>query len=183
MRRIVAMASLYFLERDLAVQLDIAGDKDLAQAALRVWPQDAEARAGGGRRAREGGGRVWVIVRPGLREMRDAGLNVRVGDLLEFAANRVRRADCGEALLWIVAVLGNVHIDHHVDHVAHAGRQGAGVDENLAQRLAFVEDPRVHTLDQGITADEVHLQRKDAEEQIAIGGRGHGTTPVDDGTR
>jgi hypothetical protein len=37
----------------------------------------------------------------------------------------------------------------------------------LPQRLGFLQHPGVHGLDEGITADEVHLQGQDAEQQVA----------------
>src|SRR5262249_9445535 len=47
-----------------------------------------------------------------------------------------------------------------------------------------VEDPGVHGRDESVTVDEVHLQRQDAEEEVAVGhgagwrGVGHGLVLV-----
>ena len=46
--------------------------------------------------------------------------------------------------------------------------QGAGFNENVAQRALLVEHPDVHGRQERIAADEVHLQGKDAEEQVAV---------------
>ena len=43
--------------------------------------------------------------------------------------------------------------------------------QDLAQRPGLVQHPGVHGGDQGVAGDEVHLQRQDAEEQVAVGVR------------
>jgi hypothetical protein len=47
-------------------------------------------------------------------------------------------------------------------------------DENLSQWLVLVQNPGVHGPQEVVAADEVHLQGQDAEQQVAIGGRGTG---------
>src|SRR6266446_1233666 len=47
--------------------------------------------------------------------------------------------------------------------------QGLVLLEDLSQRFGLVQDPGVHGLDQGVAADEVHLQREDAEQQVTVG--------------
>ena len=49
------------------------------------------------------------------------------------------------------------------------GGQAALFDENLADRLVLGMDPGVHCGDEMLAADEIHLQRQDAEEQVAVG--------------
>ena len=42
------------------------------------------------------------------------------------------------------------------------------LDQDLAERLGLVQHPGVHGRDEGVAADEVHLQSQDAEEEVAV---------------
>ena len=115
--RVVGVLALNLLQRHLAVQLLILGDKHFTQAASGMRPQDAitQSRAcglGGRRRS----GRVRVIGRPGggnttglglvpgRRQggaVRQTGLDLGVRDLLQPCADPFERADGREALLRI----------------------------------------------------------------------------------
>jgi hypothetical protein len=65
-----------------------------------------------------------------------------------------------------------VPVDHRLHQGLLLGGQVAVPDEDLSQGLVLVQDPGVHGPDEGIAADEVHLQGQDAEQQVAVGGRG-----------
>jgi hypothetical protein len=52
------------------------------------------------------------------------------------------------------------------------GRQLAWLRQDLARPLLVGHDPGVHGLDQILLADEIHLDGKDAEQQIAVGVHG-----------
>ena len=68
------------------LQLLVVGDEDLAQAALGVRPQDAEAHAG----RRDCADRMAGVAEPdrhagrAVGHVHEAGLHVGVGDLAEF---------------------------------------------------------------------------------------------------
>ena len=81
------------LEGDVAVQLLVAGDVDLAQAAAVVEADDPEAALGVGGRAFlvpiRGALAVGVFTGvAGEAEIEEAGLEVEVGELLEVVADR-----------------------------------------------------------------------------------------------
>jgi hypothetical protein len=50
------------------------------------------------------------------------------------------------------------------------GVEGSSLDEDLAERAMLFQDPGVHRRDQGVSRDEVHLEREDAEEHVAADG-------------
>jgi hypothetical protein len=58
--------------------------------------------------------------------------------------------------------------------------EGPLIDEDLAQSLILIKHPGIHCCNQGVAANEVHLQCQDTEQQVAVGGRvqwrraGHG---------
>ena len=61
--RVVGVMVEHLLERHLAVQLGVEGDKDRAQAAAGMRPEHAEPQAvGGGRAERVAGRAVDVVV-------------------------------------------------------------------------------------------------------------------------
>jgi hypothetical protein len=45
------------------------------------------------------------------------------------------------------------------------------IEQDLSQILVLVEYPRLHGRDEGVAADELHLQGQDAEQQVAVGAR------------
>lgn len=78
------------------------------------------------------------------------------------------------ALLHVVAVLLEVLLDEGFQQGVAILGEGALLDQELAQGFGLVQDPGVHGGDQGVAADEVHLQGQDAEKQVAIRGCAHG---------
>ena len=46
------------------------------------------------------------------------------------------------------------------------------LDQDLFQRLVLGEHPGAHRRQEGVAGHEVHLQGQDAEQQVAVGGRG-----------
>ncbi len=53
--------------------------------------------------------------------------------------------------------------------------------QHLPERAGLVEHPGIHGGDQGVARNEVHLQRQDAEEQVAVGRVvGHGASSYSD---
>jgi hypothetical protein len=62
-----------------------------------------------------------------------------------------------------------------VEYVALVGTERVLFNEYVAERLGLILYPGVHGGDEGVAAEEVHLQGQNAEEQIAVGvGGGHG---------
>ena len=160
--RVIGMPVLDFLQRHLAVQLLIERHGDLAQPALGVRPQDAETQAAGGRLAhrRRRVGPVRVLISLARRgDVNQARLHVGVGDALQVILGGAQRTDRGQALLRIVTVLLEVFLDQRLQQGVVRRRRGRLVAQYLAERLALLEHPGIHGRDQGIAADEVHLQR------------------------
>lgn len=116
------------------------------------------------REAGDGGQRVLHVLVVGRREPRSETLGARQ-----------RR----QALLDVAAVPLDVATDHRVDDVAVARFKNALFDQDLSQWFELVEHPGIHARDELVAGDEVHLQREDAEEQVAVGvRRGHGVAPL-----
>ena len=62
-----------------------------------------------------------------------------------------------------------MRFDHGIKEVMPGLGQSALYDKESTQRLPLVKDPSVHGGDQGIAGNEVHLQRQDAKQEVAIG--------------
>ncbi len=138
-----------------------------------MGPQDAEPpglRAGGA----HGIGPRGVRVGAGLGEASQADVQLGVGDGLEVVLDPADRAQRREAPLGVVAVLGQVLAHQRIEQAAVLLAQGPLLDEDLSQGPGLVQDPGVHGGDQRVARDEVHLERDDPEQQVAIGsGRRH----------
>jgi hypothetical protein len=81
-------------------------------------------------------------------------------------------------------VLGEVGLHQCVQQRVVLRLQRPLLGEDVAERPGLVQHPGVHGGDQGVLADEVHLQGQDAEQQVPVRGRGgHGDGPraVDSG--
>jgi hypothetical protein len=126
---VVGVPVLDLLEGDLAAQLLVAGHEHLAQAPLGVRPQDQEAA--GGRGGGVGAGGVGVVAGRGRADVDQAGLHVGVGDLAQVLAQRPDRAEGGQALLRVVAVLRQVALHAGFQPGAVVGVEGPLLDEDL----------------------------------------------------
>src|SRR5262249_48791875 len=62
--------------------------------------------------------------------------------------------------------------DDRVEQLPALGGEVTVFVEDVAERPVLVEHPDVHGGDERVAADEVHLHREDAEEQVAVGGHG-----------
>ena len=58
--------------------------------------------------------------------------------------------------------------NERVEHRLGIGRKGPLFQKDLIKRLLFIEHPGVHRRNQRVPADKIHLQRDDAEEEIAV---------------
>jgi len=67
-----------------------------------------------------------------------------------------------------------VLFDHGLQRRVQVHAQDLLLHQDVPERLAFFEHPGVHAGHELIAADEIHLQGQDGEQQIAVGGVGHG---------
>ena len=164
-----AWTSLISFNATSRLSFFVAGYGDFAQRALGVRTEDAEARSGGSRGA---DGKIPRLLAG--RFAADGGdsverrLHAGIGHRAELARGVAERADRGQALLRVVIVLANMGVDQRREQVAIRPRERILGNEYLAQRFGLLQHPGVHGRDQGVAADEVHLQGENAEEQIAI---------------
>ena len=147
---VVGVLGLDLLEGDLAVQLVVAGDEDDAQAPFGVVADLAVAAPARDVVGRLGGTRgVGVGLRIG------GNLGDRVEDFgvvdpsSQLVGQTLDRADGGEAGGGVAVVLGDVAGDHRFEHGSIAGVEGLPLDEDLAQRAVFFEDPGVSSRRRG----------------------------------
>jgi hypothetical protein len=138
------------------------------------------ARRGLAHRLRgDGGVRVVGVGAAGGGHHAEAGLHVGVGDVLQVLAGRAEGAEGGQAPLRVMAMLSQVLLDQCVEQLQPHWRELALFAQDLPQGPRLVQHPGVHGRDQGVPADEVHLQGQDAEQQVAVSVRsGHGAAPV-----
>ena len=99
--------------------------------------------------------------------MSEAVLNVGVGDPGQVLADRADRAERGQALFGVVAVKPDVLLDQRLQELPAARREGAALEEDLAQPARPVGDPGVEGAQQGVAVDEVVLERQQAEQEVA----------------
>ena len=76
--------------------------------------------------------------------------------------------------MWVVAVLIEMFRHQRGEQAQSIRRQMSLLAEDVAERLTLVEQPGVHRRDQGVFGNEIQLHGKDAEQQVAVGGRRHG---------
>jgi hypothetical protein len=176
--RVVGVGPLDLLEGHLPAQFPVLGHEDLPRAAPGVRPQHPEAHRAAQRRVvvAEVVHRAGAGGRGGGRDDRadvgEAGVEFGVGQPVQLGTHRVGGAPGGQgrqAALGVAAVLAQVLLDQGVQHGPLVLRQGGLALEDVAQGLAFVQDPGVHAGDELVAADEVQLQRQDAEQQVAVG--------------
>ncbi len=186
---VVCMPLLDRFERDIAIQLFIAGQEHFAEPAAGVGPEDAKSQPAGGRRAgtSRSAGRLCGVRIGDLGlccpQIGQSGVYIWVRDLVQVAPDCAGRADRGQTLLRIIAVLLDVGGDHRLQELPMLGAQGLLLVQEPRERLGLVEHPGVHGGDQLSAADEVHLQSEDAEQQVTVGGSGHGLSSARGGER
>ena len=167
------------------------GDEDGAEAPLGVRPEDAEPRGPAApsrnapsapiRLGRRGAGR-WSTGRARRRDRRRRRPRLAWTSVSGTCSSASRAVPSGaerrEAPLRVAAVLLDVAVDQRLEQGPARRVQGAALDEDLAERPVLLQGPGVHRRDQGVAGDEVHLQRQDAEEEVAVCRRGgHGRGP------
>jgi hypothetical protein len=75
-------------------------------------------------------------------------------------------------VLGVAAVVLDVPVDDRLHQGVFLRGQAALFDQDLPQGLVLGEHPGAHRRQEGVAGDEVHLQGQDAEQQVAVGGRG-----------
>ena len=111
-----------------------------------------------------------VVFRQGIGEFQvgQAVLQVGILEVLEHVHRRREAGECFQTLLGSPAVLRDVPLDQRQQQIAVGLGQKPLRDEQVFQGLGFLQDPRLHALDQLILGEKIHLQRQDAEQQISI---------------
>jgi hypothetical protein len=106
----------------------------------------------------------------------EAGLHVGVGEAAQVVAEGVRHGDGCQALVGVVVVGLEVLGEQVVERLTPLGGELPLFLQDLTERPGLVEHPGLHGGEQGVAADEVHLQGQHAVEQVAIGAAlaGHG---------
>jgi hypothetical protein len=64
--------------------------------------------------------------------------------------------------------------DQGLEQVVLVGSQGAAVAEDLAQREGTIVHPATEGVEEGVAVDEVVLEGQQPEQEVAVGGAGHG---------
>jgi hypothetical protein len=117
--------------------------------------------------------RLWHEVhrrveRGGIRSSK-AGkgpFDIRVGQVGE--RTRCFVGDCRQTFRRIAVMALNVQLNQGIEGGPLVRSQRALFHEYLAERFAFIENPGVHRGDQRFARDEIHLERENAEEQVAV---------------
>ena len=134
-------------------------------------------------------GRRWLARRDGDRRVSvaargDCGvakalLHIAVGDRGEVAAQRFDRTECGQTGVGPAAVESDMLVDERIQQLARIAGEGARRKQMVGKGALLVENPGVHSRDELLGADEVHLNGEDAEEEVSIGdSAGHGSDRV-----
>ena len=165
--RFIGKPGLNLFHRDFPVQFRIQRDRNLSQSSAGMGSQHAEtpARLMGQLRTACGG-----CARVGMRDRCTIQrcIDIVVLEGVQIVLQRGQRTQGGQALLRVAAV--------HLQMFRHHGHQklvGVLTQRTLRQQDIFesgllVEQPLLHRRDQLVTMDKVHLQRKNADQQIPI---------------
>ena len=174
LRIVPQMTRLDFLERDLAMQFLIKREKDLADPTLRVRTQHAEpGRTGLG--PATGGAGLIICFRhiPGQPPYRETFGNVHVMHPMPIerpVAESIERCQTGRG---VIVMPPHMLIDERFQQLTTRRGQVATFDQDLSERLVLLRRPVPQRLNQRISADEIHLQRHNAKQQVAIRTAGH----------
>ena len=78
--------------------------------------------------------------------------------------HRFRRRNRREALFGIVVVEFEMGGDEAIEQGGMIGNERALLFQNVREGPTLFEDPCIHSRNQGIARDEIHLHGEDAEE-------------------
>ena len=179
--RVVGVVVEDLLERHLAVQLGVEGHEHGPQAAPGVRPEHAEPLAVAGGRADGVGCRavgIAVLGRAVCRgDVAERRLDVRVADPRQALARRLAGRDRGQALLHVAAVGFQVNRGQRLQQRPLGGGQVAAGFQVVGQAPGLVERPGLEGGHELALVDEPVLEREQSEEEMAVGGGGHGEAP------
>ena len=124
------MVVLDLLDCHRAVKFLVEGDRDLTQAPLGMWAEDAKPAAGGRgfAQARLCDGTKRVIVRSCRGDVGQAGLDLGIGDVRQILAHRADRAQRRQAFFWVVAVELDVLFDQSGQEQVPGRREPAAIE-------------------------------------------------------
>ncbi len=161
------------LECDLAVELDIARDKNGTKPTMSVGSQNVEPLAIRPRCGRGiTGGRIELAV---CSDFRGSPINQAQGGIDGGIAEHSKRlvsgavsAHGGQALLGAPAVLLDVQVGERLDYVPLSFFQIAARDKVGSQRARFVANPRLKAGNELNLIYQAILQRQQSEKEIAL---------------
>ena len=162
---------LDFLQRDLTVQLCVQGDRNLAESSPGMGPQDTETRAGlPSTSAHTRGWFARLDMRGRCAVQRR--IHLVVLNRVKFSLQGGNRTHGRQALFRIAPVHFKV-LRHHGDQkLVGVLSQRSARQQEVLEPCLLIQQPRLHRRDQLVAVDEVHLQRENADQQIAIELRG-----------
>ena len=179
--RVVGVVVEDLLERHLAVQLGVEGHEDRAQAAPGVRPEHAEPLAVAGGRADGVGGRavsVAVLGRAVCRaDVAERRLDLRVANPRQALPRRLAGRNRGQALLHVAAVGFQVNLGQRFQQRPPGAGQVAAGFQVVGQAPGLVERPGLEGGHELALVDDPVLKREQSEEEMAVGGGGHGEAP------
>lgn len=159
----IGMTVLNLLQGHLPVQFRVLRHVNVTEAALGMRSQDTKPRAGVAHDPHRT--RSLRVVASGTRgQTPQAGVELRIGQRLEFLAQSPNRAERGEALLLIAAVSGHETIQETQQIVALVGPQRPLVDEHLVQRPRLLGHPIVEGPHELPAVDQVVLKSKQSKQ-------------------
>ncbi len=151
------------LEGDVPLQVVVARDPDLAEAALAVQARQGVARALLGRLVH----RLRQPVADGRRQRADGLAQLLVIQCADHVANGAA-GDLGQRGSRVAAVLLQFAADEALDLLAVVAAEPAEFLEDVGQRGVLAGGPRRTGLGEAAVVDQFELQREHAEEEVAI---------------
>ena len=111
-------------------------------------------------------------------DMGERRLDLGVAEPGQALAGRPAGGDGGQALLDVAAVLLEVQGDDRFEAGAGVGVEVAAGDEVVGQAPGLVAGPGLEGGDELALVDQAVLKREQSEEEMAVGGGGHGMAPI-----
>ena len=141
-RRVVGVPVLDLLEGDLAVQLLVAGDEDLAQAPLGVRPEDAEPKPQGGRGSYPAASTSTDgAIRPAGDHADQTGMEIRIRDPFQVLPGCFERGDRAQAPGGIIVVQAQEFLDQGFEYAMPDAGQDSLFGEDLTEGSRLVDRP------------------------------------------
>ena len=113
--------------------------------------------------------------------MAERRLDVRVADPRQALARRLAGRDRGQALLDVAAVGFEVDLGQRLQQRPLGGGQVAAGFQVVGQAPGLVERPGLEGGHELALVDDPVLEGEQSEEEMAVGGGGHGKAPIGGG--